>query len=140
MALTPHDLIDPRGPIRPDWFDDVADTWDRLEVYLGQAYGRPEIANADDQDAAAVRWVEYRTYSALASQASASVGVESVTLADQGSFKMAAGGVQVSEWSRRAADALRSWRLLTAPPEIARSADGRYARLQWPPPVHPDDP
>jgi hypothetical protein len=144
MAVTVASVLDPFGPVLPAWFpgegDGTADTalHARLQFYVDQASVKPELANADDEDAAVLRWVEYRVYSALQARSASMAGVRSVTLADQGSFTMAGGNEQVASWGRSAQYALNAWRLLTAEPEIARTADGRFARYAWTPPALPE--
>lgn len=130
MAITPLEVLDPRGPILPDWFGGYVEAWERIEIYLAQAYAKPEIANAADQDAAAMRWAEYRAYRAAAAAREESAGVKSVTLEGQGSYTMES-GAQSRRFATLAQDALYGWRLLTAAPEVSRSADGRYASYAW---------
>lgn len=140
MPILPEDMLDPRGPILPSWFPKEGGGYednleDRLWIYIQEAEGKPELLNADDQDAAVKRWVEYRVYSALNARSASMAGVQSMTLNDQGSFTMAA-GEQAASWAKSAQGALQAWRLLTAPPEIARTADGQHAREMWPQSEH----
>lgn len=135
MAVTPQMMLDPHGPILAEWFPgESPDDLDmRLQIYINEAVAKPELVNADDEDAAVKRWVEYRVYSRLNAgrRAAQSVGIKSMTLNDQGSVTMGDNYVSAPGWSRSASDALYAWRLLTAPPEPVRSADGTTLGYAW---------
>lgn len=128
--LTPADLIDPFGPILPEWFDDASTLEARLQVYLDEAYAKEELANAEDEDQAVTRWVEYRVFDRMVRGAAGSAGLKSASFSDQGSFTLAV-DEQRATWGRSSSHALQAWRLLTAPPEVVRSADGRTVGFTW---------
>jgi hypothetical protein len=133
-AATPADMLLPRGRVNPRWLAHLqyGEEEDYLRAWIEEAEADPALAFADDPLQAVRRWVEYRALSAAAAEAATSAGLRRVTLHDQGSYEMGTSGAD--GYARNAGTALAAWRLLTAPPEAVRSADGRFTRYSraWP--------
>ena len=143
MPLTVAQVLDPRGPIQPEWFPTEGDgsvgtaLHTRLTAWIAEAEAKPALVNAPVANDATMKWVEYRAYKYLAGKgAGAAVtggNVTRVDIKDSVSYTLGEGGSSSSsgglDFGREARYALQGWRILTAPPAVFLPATWEFRRL-----------